>query len=142
MWTPLVSVHGPPAGERSRLLGRRPLTVGQGALLVGYGRVTHVAKAVRRRDGVTPAQYRGERCSVQRRGVEVVEQPDRPRLASVVKPDRAAGPVRVRRGGAMNQQRLVDPRAGVRDLRSPTGPDPAPPIVAGQRPAAMGMPED
>jgi hypothetical protein len=39
---------------------------------------------------------------VQHRGVEVVEQPDRPRLASVVEQDRAAGPVRVR-GGAMNK---------------------------------------
>jgi AraC family transcriptional regulator of adaptative response / methylphosphotriester-DNA alkyltransferase methyltransferase len=40
------------------LLARQPLTVRQVALLVGYRQPAHLAKASRRRYGVTPAAYR------------------------------------------------------------------------------------
>src|SRR4051812_45642276 len=74
----------------------------------------------------TPTRARGQRtraggarllsrrrapASAQRRGVEVVEEPDRPRLAAVVvivEQDRSARPVRVRRRGGVDEQRLVD----------------------------------
>src|SRR4051794_36148610 len=68
---------------------------------------------------------------------EMVEQPDRARRAAVLEHDRAARPVRVRRSGAMDQQRLVDPRAGVRDPRQAARPAPAVAVVAAERPAPV-----
>lgn len=42
----------------AQLLAAQPLTVRQVALLVGYRQPPHLAKAFRRRYGVTPAEYR------------------------------------------------------------------------------------
>ena len=42
----------------------------------------------------------------------------------------------------MHEQWLVDPRSGVGELRTATGPSPAAGIVAGERPAAVNVPED
>ena len=62
-------------------------------------------------------QGRARALRVKRGGVEVVEQADRLGLAALGQPDRAAGPVRVRRRHAVQEHRLVDPRAGVGDPR-------------------------
>ena len=42
----------------AELLSQQPLTVRQVSLLVGYRQPAHLAKAFRRRWGITPAQYR------------------------------------------------------------------------------------
>jgi hypothetical protein len=41
---------------------------------------------------------------VQHGGVELVKQPDRPRVAALLEQDRSAGPERGRRTGAMHEQ--------------------------------------
>ena len=66
-----------------------------------------------------------------RRGVQVVEQPDRTRLAPILEQDRAAGPVGVGWRRAVDEQRLVHPGAGVHDPRPATGALPLPGIVGG-----------
>src|SRR5829696_3438033 len=82
------------------------------------------------------------RRSVQHGGAELVEQPYGLRVAALLEQDRSAGPVGVRWAGAMHEQWLVDPRAGVGELRPAGGAPPAAGIVARERPAAVDMPED
>ena len=107
----LVAAEGLP-GRRLPVGVLRPLTQPQ------RGLVRHEGLREPRQGAVLPRAPRLERHGVQ--------QADRLRVAVVLDHDRAARPVRVRRRRAVQEQRLVDPRAGVRDARPAAGPAPAP----------------
>src|SRR3954463_4360102 len=69
--------------------------------------------------GGPPPPPRRATTPTERRGVEVVEQAPGLRLAVVVEHDCAARPVRMRRGGVVQEQGLVGPGAGVDDPQPP-----------------------
>ena len=55
---------------------------------------------------------------VELRRAEIVEQPDAPRRTAILEQDRSTRPVGVRRGGAVHQQRLIQPGARVEHSRA------------------------
>ena len=71
----------------------------------------------------------------------MVEEPNGTRLAARLEHDRSPGPVGMRRFGAVYEQWLVHPGAGVHDPRPSRRAAPSRRIVAGKRPTAMDMTE-